>query len=98
MGSDSAAAHWRARIVEVSTHAPAWGATLTGDFVLPGTRVSTHAPAWGATPISGLSFFTHFVSTHAPAWGATVGAAKVGAMFMFQPTLPHGERLEKRGT
>jgi len=56
----------------VSTHAPAWGATLDGELFVQLRNVSTHAPAWGATtnglPIRSMCT----VSTHAPAWGATV--------------------------
>jgi len=33
----------------VSTHAPAWGATLPDKLFPDGLTVSTHAPAWGAT-------------------------------------------------
>ena len=33
----------------VSTHAPAWGATIRHVDVNPCRQVSTHAPAWGAT-------------------------------------------------
>ena len=35
--------------IEVSTHAPAWGATSEGGEEYYCTLVSTHAPAWGAT-------------------------------------------------
>ena len=34
---------------QVSTHAPAWGATATSSKIRLITAVSTHAPAWGAT-------------------------------------------------
>ncbi len=34
------------------------------------------------------------VSTHAPAWGATAIGSIFSKQAMFQPTLPHGERLE----
>ena len=34
----------------ISIHAPAWGATYTGDaHPRPSERISIHAPAWGAT-------------------------------------------------
>ena len=36
-------------IIEVSIHAPAWGATLNDDTLVTKTTVSIHAPAWGAT-------------------------------------------------
>ena len=55
----------------VSTHAPAWGATLPLGLVFECPSVSTHAPAWGATHRRALPPRRHAVSTHAPAWGAT---------------------------
>ena len=33
----------------VSTHAPAWGATIAEAINNTPDEVSTHAPAWGAT-------------------------------------------------
>ena len=35
--------------IDVSIHAPAWGATCGGGVVAPTAGVSIHAPAWGAT-------------------------------------------------
>ena len=37
------------RLVKVSIHAPAWGATITGRASHDSVDVSIHAPAWGAT-------------------------------------------------
>ena len=34
---------------QISTHAPAWGATIQLTAALRPHRISTHAPAWGAT-------------------------------------------------
>ena len=77
----------------VSIHAPAWGATFKRILVLKAEQVSIHAPAWGATyPFSSNNSATS-VSIHAPAWGATKVLGRLGARFMFQSTLPHGERL-----
>ena len=58
-------------VVDVSIHAPAWGATHLAIGRLDRQCVSIHVPAWGATfqerrPIPPLS-----VSIHAPTWGAT---------------------------
>ena len=39
--------------------------------------------------------FLSLVSTHAPAWGATLIPTIKNQKAMFQPTLPHGERLAK---
>ena len=33
----------------ISTHAPAWGATLILNQPAADVQISTHAPAWGAT-------------------------------------------------
>src|SRR5262249_51625210 len=57
--------------IQVSTHAPAWGATPSprGHAATPG--VSTHAPAWGATAAPAERPAQGSVSTHAPGWGAT---------------------------
>ena len=41
--------------LDVSIHAPAWGATSGGGGVRAGEGVSIHAPAWGAT-IAPLAF------------------------------------------
>ena len=48
MGSDKGGAGVR-QVTQVSTHAPAWGATF--DYLSQKLKfqVSTHAPAWGAT-------------------------------------------------
>ncbi len=39
------------RLPVVSTHAPAWGATIFNFHIFLGFVVSTHAPAWGATSV-----------------------------------------------
>ena len=44
-----------AALVDVSIHAPTWGATSPSIFVKIQPGVSIHAPTWGATPI-GKSF------------------------------------------
>ena len=53
-------------VEEVSIHAPAWGATLSGCGTIWVSGVSIHAPAWGATsPTSSCSWRrTTFQSTH----------------------------------
>ena len=79
---------------KVSTHAPAWGATFFVEVVDGEVGVSTHAPAWGATiaslPLAGVAD----VSTHAPAWGATTACGLDVIFYQFQPTRPHGARLD----
>ena len=57
--------------------------------------VSTHAPARGATAFGCFLAGLAGVSTHAPARGATALAAQKPLSALFQPTRPHGARLEK---
>ena len=59
--------------IDVSTHAPAWGATGALPMLTVTNWVSTHAPAWGATIAEAINNTPDEVSTHAPAWGATLG-------------------------
>ena len=68
--------------VDVSIHAPAWGATPTRSESDKGQRVSIHAPAWGATVFYADGIVLFHVSIHAPAWGATfdIGKAKMSAI------------------
>ena len=74
--------------IDVSIHAPAWGATCGGGVVAPTAGVSIHAPAWGATAhqIAGDAPDA-LVSIHAPAWGATspVVASPVPISSSFNP-------------
>ena len=58
-------------LVQVSIHAPAWGATIPEDRDHAIQRVSIHAPAWGATFAITWGGERLSVSIHAPAWGAT---------------------------
>ena len=53
------------KLLVVSIHAPAWGATFQLVTIFQLDHVSIHAPAWGAT-WSGLylSFWSGFQSTH----------------------------------
>ena len=58
-------------LIDVSIHAPVWGATLTPGWSLPNLRVSIHAPVWGATAVRRQLLRICQVSIHAPVWGAT---------------------------
>ena len=58
--------------MQVSIHAPAWGATVCVPGVQLDFVVSIHAPAWGATVKMASEQNQNIVSIHAPAWGATV--------------------------
>ena len=40
--------------IQVSIHAPAWGATIGSNPDSMSEPVSIHAPAWGATPVIAL--------------------------------------------
>ena len=79
-------------LMEVSIHAPAWGATLTFSKVEYDSCVSIHAPAWGATKTIQERAIESKVSIHAPAWGATVSSATPSPLAPFQSTHPHGVR------
>ena len=57
--------------LNVSIHAPAWGATCHAVQGDAGRAVSIHAPAWGATCVRPWPWPRTAVSIHAPAWGAT---------------------------
>ena len=71
-------------ITEISTHAPAGGATSISTAALAVSSISTHAPAGGATQpalqllLSGLQ-----ISTHAPAGGATLRRRTNRARILF---------------
>ena len=58
--------------------------------------VSIHAPARGATKSRSFFPWLRNVSIHAPARGATHAHDYLTSRFMFQSTLPHGERLATR--
>ena len=54
--------------------------------------VSIHAPVWGATEIAEVYDSNNSVSIHAPVWGATSCNFQGIGMYLFQSTLPYGER------
>ena len=80
----------------VSTHAPAWGATKLQKLVVEPSNVSTHAPAWGATAIlMYLNFFFLGFNPRARMGRDLIqGSDKIVITLRFQPTRPHGARLE----
>ena len=74
------------RHVDVSIHAPAWGATDADGVWIDDARVSIHAPAWGATSKLEPQAKSTTVSIHAPAWGATDTSVMALAMLLgFNP-------------
>ena len=62
----------------ISTHTPAWGATLCiDDLCARYQKISTHTPAWGATISNRTIGVFYIISTHTPAWGATLAEAQI---------------------
>ena len=56
----------------ISIHAPAKGATQSGDHGSGGNAISIHAPAKGATENTFMVYDDSIISIHAPAKGATI--------------------------
>ena len=81
------------RKADISTHAPARGATTIPAADGFPWRISTHAPARGATKRAIEIKRKRDISTHAPARGATTYTVITDYKpTQFQPTLPQGER------
>ncbi len=80
------------RIVPVSIHAPARGATYNLLLHHYYSCVSIHAPARGATCNLVRGCVDVHVSIHAPARGATSYDTATKTLVMFQSTRPHGAR------
>ena len=78
----------------VSTHAPAWGATILSTFLSAMVMVSTHAPAWGATLSPWILFQNKVLFQPTRPHGARrIAIVSDDVHVMFQPTRPHGARL-----
>ena len=59
------------RGLDISIHAPMWGATgieIRRDMLM---IISIHAPMWGATVVMRFDVVVADISIHAPMWGAT---------------------------
>ena len=83
----------------ISIHAPARGATASPSCTLMFTEISIHAPARGATLNSKHINTAVTISIHAPARGATISTnAENAVSFVFQSTLPRGERRSLTAT
>ena len=92
MGSD-AVVRLKIGWVQVSIHAPAWGATLPLDTVEKRAAVSIHAPAWGATRFA--QSFTDIGQTFQstlPRGERPLFNIDILHNLEFQSTLPRGER------
>ena len=57
--------------IDISIHAPQWGATHGGCGLCQQQRISIHAPQWGATGRFRFHADRDAISIHAPQWGAT---------------------------
>ena len=77
----------------VSTHAPAWGATYAPWASYDYTIVSTHAPAWGATSVVITPVSIGRFNPRSRMGSDTSPGCTMMPCCGFQPTLPHGERL-----
>ena len=77
---------------QVSTHAPAWGATYQPFFSFLVVSVSTHAPAWGATTRQPSNVFAKAGFNSRPRMGGDRAAPGEMALEPFQLTPPHGGR------
>ena len=78
---------------EVSTHAPAWGATDYHIIIQSQHYVSTHAPAWGATSHNRLIIiFKYSFNPRARMGRDLIKSLHVNCISGFQPTRPHGAR------
>ena len=76
----------------ISIHAPARGATEQTGSMGRDISISIHAPARGATADTEICTCGLTISIHAPARGATKILLKVMSIYLFQSTLPQGER------
>ncbi len=82
--------------IDISIHAPAWGATHKMVAILRELRISIHAPAWGATSLHSPILSDLLISIHAPAWGATLNHFCFSVVNIFQSTRPRGARQPRR--
>ena len=80
------------RYVQVSIHAPVWGATCPALLNHLCDGVSIHAPVWGATfDYRFARYFIQFQSTH-PCGVRPFGSSPVLRIVVFQSTHPCGVR------
>ena len=82
-------------ILEISIHAPVWGATNIPVRRNPDALISIHAPVWGATLAVMQEFQSYIISIHAPVWGATYAHVHISNVSLFQFTPPCGGRRER---
>ena len=93
MGRDVVGCLLLGQVLDVSTHAPAWGATLRHPAGTPLRPCFNPRARMGRDRPDARSDADGRVSTHAPAWGATaMQQSPMRTVFQFQPTRPHGAR------
>ena len=80
------------KIIEISIHAPAKGATPAAPASHHNNTISIHAPAKGATFKPSKHVINPGISIHAPAKGATFQIFQLPINHLFQSTLPRRER------
>ena len=82
-------------LLDVSIHAPAWGATNLPNHPREDDRVSIHAPAWGATSTAFLSLLKNNCFNPRTRVGCDESFTQVhGVPDAFQSTHPRGVRLK----
>ena len=80
--------------VDVSIHAPAWGATFAKNLLTSLSVVSIHAPAWGATKVTVKQMpKLEFQSTHPHGVRLSIHLFSK-KLNVFQSTHPHGVRQD----
>ena len=78
--------------VDISIHAPTWGATPLREHHPHQIDISIHAPTWGATCKCRAPYRDGQISIHAPTWGATGARNGEIIITLFQSTHPRGVR------
>ena len=82
--------------VDISIHAPTWGATPLREHHPHQIDISIHAPTWGATCKCRAPYRDGQISIHAPTWGATGARNGEIIITLFQSTHPRGVRRDTR--
>ncbi len=79
--------------LSISIHAPTRGATTAALFGFPQSRHFNPRSHKGSDRCLDPGRFVEYISIHAPTRGATFTRKSFSACFLFQSTLPQGERL-----
>ena len=81
-------------LVDISIHAPAWGATVNAIVQKRLAKISIHAPAWGATRPQVRPTVLRDFNPRSRMGSDDHAVALRGGDVLFQSTLPHGERRD----